>query len=58
MLGYESLHVRFLEVVDYISENAYFPLPAPLPLVLDIGMTAEEVKASYRLPTESDDDDL
>lgn len=58
MLGYESRHVRFLEVVDYISENAYFPLPAPLPLVLDIGMTAEEAKASYRLPTESDDDDL
>lgn len=56
MLG--SQHVRFLEVVDYISENAYFPPLPPLPLVLDIRMTREEAIASYRLPSESDDDNL
>ncbi|KAJ5407559.1 hypothetical protein N7509_001442 [Penicillium cosmopolitanum] len=58
MLGYESRHVRFLEVKEGISENAYFPLPPPLPVVLDIGMTREEAIASYQFPTESDDDDL
>jgi hypothetical protein len=58
MLGYESRHARFLEVKDGISEHAYFPLPPPLPVVLDIDMTREEAIASYQFPTESDDDDL
>lgn len=60
MLGYESLHVRFLEVVDYISENAYFPplqVPPP-PLVIENDMTAEDAIASYQLPNECDDDYL
>lgn len=41
MIGFESLHVRFLEIVDNIPENASFPTPPSLPIV--ITRTAEEV---------------
>lgn len=53
MLGYESQHARFLEVVDYIPENAYFPLPPPLPLV--VTLTAEE-EAHFKKLDEWDGD--
>lgn len=44
MLGYVSQHVRFLEVLDYVSENGYISLgPPPSPL------TAGEEKAYYEM---------
>jgi hypothetical protein len=40
MIGFESRHVRFLEVVQYVSENAYISSALPLPIVLS--MNADE----------------
>lgn len=44
MLGYESQHVRFLEVLDYVSENGYISLGLPAS-----SLTAAEQKAYYEI---------